>query len=267
MAWIEALDTAVFFEASGPSDGRPVLLLHELGGSHASWQSLIAHLPDCHCIAIDLPGAGRSEKRRGNGSIAELAAVTGEAMRRLRPGVKWTLVGSALGSFVALEIARGSPELVETMTVCAVVPAIDATTGTYLRERVERIGREGMAAVTESSLANSLTPGLPLPEEEVRRNYRYAFRCQDPDGYGLLSLALADFGGGEEYFAAIDVPILVMAGVHDFIWPPALVKSVADAIPGAEFHALDDGGHFAHLQCPQAFAARMRQFWRARSGG
>ena len=262
MAWIEALDTAVYYQTTGSPDGRPVLFLHELGGSHASWSSLTGLLDDHYCVAIDLPGAGRSEKRRGNGSLAELAAVTRALMMQLAPGRQWNLVGSALGSFVALDLARNHPELVDTVTVCAVVPTIDTTTGAYLRHRVERIGREGMAAVTEYSLANSLTRKLPLPTDAFRRDYEYAFRCQDPDGYGLLSLALADFEGGADYLASIDVPTLVMAGAHDFIWPPALVKSVANAIPGAAFHVLEDGGHFAHVQCPQSFAGRMKEFWK-----
>jgi len=263
MAWIEALDTAIYYQTAGSPDGRPVLFLHELGGSHASWSSLTGLLDDCHCVAIDFPGAGRSEKRHGNRALAELAAVTRALMMQLEPERRWNLVGSALGSFVALDLARNHPELIESLTVCAVVPTIDTTTGTYLRDRVERIGREGMAAVTEYSLANSLTRKLPLPDDAFRRDYEYSFRCQDPDGYGLLSLALADFEGGADYLAGIDVPALVMAGAHDFIWPPALVKLVADAIPGAAFHVLEEGGHFAHVQCPQAFAARMREFWRA----
>lgn len=263
MAWIEALGTAIYYETTGSPHGRPVLFLHELGGSHASWSSLTELLDDCHCVVIDLPGAGRSEKRRGNRSLGELADVTRALTMQLAPDRRWNLVGSALGSFVALALARGHPDLIETVTVCAVVPAIDATTGTYLRDRVERIRREGMAAVTEYSLANSLTRKLPLPDDAFRRDYEYAFRCQDPDGYGLLSLALADFEGGADYLAGIDVPTLVMGGAHDFIWPPALVKSVADAIPGAAFHILEEGGHFAHVQCPQAFAARMREFWQA----
>ena len=262
MAWIEALDTAVYYEMSGSPVGRPVLFLHELGGSQASWSSLTELLDDCHCVAIDFPGAGRSEKRRGNRSLGELTNVTRALMMQLVPDRRWNLVGSALGSFVALDLSRKHANLIETAMVCAVVPAIDTATGAYLRDRVERIGREGMAAVTEYSLANSLTRKLPLPTDAFRRDYEYAFRCQDPDGYGLLSLALADFEGGADYLAGIDVPTLVMAGAHDFIWPPALVKSVADAIPGAAFHVLEDGGHFAHVQCPQSFAARMREFWK-----
>lgn len=263
MAWVEALDTAIYYEATGSPRDRPVLFLHELGGSHESWSSLVGLLDSCHCVSVDLPGAGRSEKRQGNRSLVELAAVMRALMIQIAPGRRWNLVGSALGSFVALVLARDHPELIETVTVCAVVPTIDAPTGAYLRDRVKRIEQGGMAAVTQYSLANSLTRKLPLPTDAFRRDYEYAFRCQDPDGYGLLSLALADFEGGADYLAGIGVPALVMAGAHDFIWPPALVKSVAAAIPGAAFHVLEDGGHFAHVQCPQSFAVHMREFWQA----
>ena len=41
-------------------DGAPVVFVHGSGMSGPTWAPVLAHLPDRRCIAIDLPGFGRS---------------------------------------------------------------------------------------------------------------------------------------------------------------------------------------------------------------
>ena len=54
--------------------GIPVLLLHELGGSSASWREVIPlFAPDRRVIAVDFRCAGRSEKPIGSFELSDIA--------------------------------------------------------------------------------------------------------------------------------------------------------------------------------------------------
>jgi len=73
MPYIDTGRLSLFFEDAGRG-GVPVLLLHELGGSSESWRPVIPLLAaDRHVIAVDLRGAGRSEKPPGPFTMADVA--------------------------------------------------------------------------------------------------------------------------------------------------------------------------------------------------
>ena len=48
------------------------------------------------------------------------------------------------------------------------------------------------------------------------------------------------------------MPTLVLVGEHDAISPPAEMKTIAAAIPGAEFVEIPDAGHMTTMENPEA---------------
>jgi pimeloyl-ACP methyl ester carboxylesterase len=59
-------DVAIAIRETGSGD--PVGFVHGSGMSGATWAPLLAHLPDCHAIALDLPGSGAATPIRPLGS-------------------------------------------------------------------------------------------------------------------------------------------------------------------------------------------------------
>lgn len=261
MPWIDTGEVALYYVSSGNKDGEPVVLLHELGGSSASWAYLADELSDYAVFAVDLRGAGRSEKAPGPYAIDQLAEDIARFMQRALPGTRCHLIGSAIGAFVALALAGRHGELLRSLTLCEIVPAIDDRTRTYLEQRVAKISQDGMASVVAMSLGNSFPSGTPRPDEAFKIDYTHAFRCQDPAGYSALSLALAKFDLNEIALERIGIPTLVMSGALDFIWPPEQTSKTAQLIKGARFALLEQAGHFPHIQNPKLFAGRVREFW------
>ncbi|HVF80892.1 MAG TPA: alpha/beta fold hydrolase, partial [Flavisolibacter sp.] len=86
--------------------GKPLLLIHGIGGSWKSWMPLLEKLSaHCEVIAIDLPGHGKTPPLQGPTSISTLAdAVTAFLQRHNLTGVD--AVGSSMGGRVVLELAR-----------------------------------------------------------------------------------------------------------------------------------------------------------------
>jgi len=86
--------------------GKPLLLVHGLGGSGQSWETIIDGLAaEREVIAVDLPGFGRTPPLRGEVSIATLTdAVASFIDQQGLAGVD--TVGSSMGARMVLELAR-----------------------------------------------------------------------------------------------------------------------------------------------------------------
>lgn len=86
--------------------GRPLLLLHGIGGSWRSWQTILDGLArEREVIAVDLPGFGATPPLSGPVTIATLAdAVTDFLRQHNLLGID--AVGSSMGARLVLELAR-----------------------------------------------------------------------------------------------------------------------------------------------------------------
>jgi pimeloyl-ACP methyl ester carboxylesterase len=86
--------------------GRPLLLIHGLGGSWRSWSPILDDLArEREVIAVDLPGSGATPPLRGEVSIRALTdAVTTFVRDNDLVGVD--TVGSSMGARLVLELAR-----------------------------------------------------------------------------------------------------------------------------------------------------------------
>ena len=56
------------------------------------------------------------------------------------------------------------------------------------------------------------------------------------------------------------VPTLALAGGADLLAPPALMRLLAEHIPGAEFATLPDAGHAGFWERPDAWNALALEF-------
>ena len=98
--------------------GPPLLALHGLGGTKASFLPTLAALAESHrVIALDLPGFGESAKPIGAAYDARfmarsvVAAMDGLEIERAH------LVGNSMGGRVALEAGMRHPDRVERLVL------------------------------------------------------------------------------------------------------------------------------------------------------
>lgn len=87
-------------------NGKPLLLIHGLGGSWKSWMPVLDKLAaQREVIAIDLPGHGKTPRLHGLTTIATLAdAVTEFLHAKKLTGID--AVGSSMSARLVLELAR-----------------------------------------------------------------------------------------------------------------------------------------------------------------
>ena len=77
-------------------------------------------------------------------------------------------------------------------------------------------------------------------------------------GYVYCNLVLANTNL-ESRLGELKVPVQFIAGIHDPLRTPAILKDLAAKVPGARFKQIDSG-HFMHVQTPQLVAGEIRGF-------
>ena len=93
-------------ELTRRGNGRPLLMIHGLGGSRRSWDTIVEPLGrQRELLLLDLPGHGRSAAEADSGTFAGL--VRSVAAMIEAEGIKGVdMVGSSMGARMVLELAR-----------------------------------------------------------------------------------------------------------------------------------------------------------------
>jgi 2-hydroxymuconate-semialdehyde hydrolase len=240
--------------------GSPVILLHgaiECGG--AAWAPVVARLGDAHHLVIpDMPGLGESDpvqrldSESFNRWFEGLIALTCEAPP--------TVVAHSLGGWLALSFAVARPGLLDRLVVYA-APGI----GPY----------RFPIGLMLTSMLYSIRPSEGNAERFDRRAFADydGARRREPDWLlAFRDYSLAQFGRphvkramdqlikgctkriDDSALRGIDRPVGLIWGRHDRFVPLSLGEA-ASARLGWPLHIVEDAGHAAHIERPEAFVA------------
>lgn len=235
----------------GAPSAPPLLLGPSLGTSLALWNGVAPELSAGHrVVRWDLPGHGGSAADLiGPGAtVGDLAALVLDLADTL--GIdRFAYAGVSLGGAVGLHLAVHRPERLTSLAVLCSSAHFGGEAP--WRERAERVRREGLGWLVESADARWFTAGYSDPR--LVRDHREA----DPEAYAACCDALAAFDLRDR-LADIAVPTLVVAGREDPATPPAHLREIADAVPGATLVELPRASHLAPAQCPRAVLTALR---------
>ncbi len=262
MPWIEANGVTLHYRLDGPADAPPLVLIHELGGSLASWDRVMGRVGDRRVLRWDWRGAGLSEKIRGELSIDTLCADLAALMAGVGLDRPADVAGTALGGGVALAFAARAPERVRRLVVSS--PAIGGARAIedMLRARADQVEREGMRGQVDISLDRSYLPKYRT-DPAAFAEYRARWIANDPASYAGHNRMLAAMDERRN-LARIACPTLVLAGSDDGLLVPDAMREIAEAIPGAQFQELATG-HFLAVNTPDLWAAIAPPFFNRES--
>jgi pimeloyl-ACP methyl ester carboxylesterase len=255
---------------AGPPDGQPVVMLHGLGGTKASFLPTVAALADeFRVYTIDLPGFGDSVKplrARYDPAFfarAVLGFMDAAGIERAH------LIGNSMGGRVAFEVGFRRPERVGR--IVGLTPSL-----AWLRDRpwtplVKALRPElGLIQITPRPVIEQavrrFVPGgrdgwSAVGVDEFLRAYlqprgRAAF-------YAALRNIYLDEPEGDEGFwtrlRALQNESLFVWGQHDRLVPIAFARHVREALPGAQ-HVELECGHVPQLERPRETHAAVRRF-------
>lgn len=249
--------------AAGPSDGRPILLLHGFPEDATQWRGPMDALAAAGFCAVALDQRGYSPDVRP----AEVEAYAPEALigdvLAVADALGWDrfdLAGHDWGSAVAWMVAAAAPERLRTLTTVSTPHG--AAFAAALRSDPEQRRRSAYFELLRSERAErellegdglrAMYAGLP-PE----RIDHYLARFAEP---GALTAALNWYRAMRPPAARgpITVPTLyVWSTADDYIGETA-ARGVAEHVEGPyRFEALEGISHWITEQAPEQLAALM----------
>lgn len=252
MPHIEIPDARLWYEDTG-GNGVPVVFVHPAAASHETWEHQIPAFVAAgyRCVTYDLRGWGRSEQVPGAASTGEISTDLEALAQRLGLG-RFCLVAAAYGGMGALDYALRFQDRLRAFVLATSQGAI--------------VDPE-YVAVLERIVPPALR-AIPIELREVGPSYR----VESPAGVERW-LQIVHEARGEtaprqrrfltltlELLESLRVPTLVLAAGADLLSPPALMRLMADRIPGAEFATVADAGHSAHWERPAEWNRLVLEF-------
>ena len=242
---------------AGGNPAKRVLLLHPVGIDLTFLGGLSAALAKgFRVMRMDLRGHGASPMLPAASTLDEFAADVHETLAYTN-FAPCTVIGFSFGGMVAQALAINHPADLTALVPCA----CPCTQTPEARPRVAARGTDalagGMAAVLEATL---------------ERWFNAPFQAAGGDAGARKHLSESDPRGWAQGWAAISqidtlprLPALrlrthCIAGELDKSSPPAAVKMIADAIPGATFKVLPGAPHMLFIEQPDQVAAEILAF-------
>lgn len=248
--------------------GDPVLLIHGFGGSVVDWQALLPHLHGYDVYAVDLLGAGLSEK-----SLLSDMSHPAQAERLIMLLDKLGLdsahvVGHDMGGNIAVHLAQSHPERLKSLTLMSASLQYVSSAGLPaaaldfpVTQRWARVlVRWVLPASVEINLQSAMEQDTLITPELIA-DYGRAYRTPNWD---LAILALARDNPQSALTQPLQdlrLPTLILWGEADGWISPATAEQLARDMPHAERLMLPDVGHLPALEAPEAVANGLIEFW------
>lgn len=241
-------------------EGKPLLLIHGLGGSWRSWSPILDELAaEREVIAVDLPGFGGTPPPSGEVSISTLSdAVTEFVAEQGLTGVD--AVGSSMGARLVLELARRGG-------VLGGVVSLDpggfwsgwerhAFYGSlYASIRLVRLLQPVLPSIVKSPVGRTLLLAQfsarpwELPPEVVLEELR-SFAASPAFDELLHQLAYGETQRGAPP-NSVEQPLVIGWGRQDRVCFPRQAERALELFPDARLHWFDRCGHFPQWDAPR----------------
>lgn len=263
----------IAYMEEGPASAPAIIFIHGLGSYAPAWKKQLAELSKSYrCIAIDLPGYGKSAKGEFDGGMAYNARIVLAFADKL--GLReFTLAGHSMGGQIAITAALLAPERINKLVLAA--PAgfetFDAGEKAWFRDVVTARGTKLTPAKAIVQNYHSNFYNFPDEADFMIRD-RLAMRTAvDFDWYCYIIPKGVQGMVNETVYhrlPELKMPVLVIFGANDQLIPnrflnggtTASVAEAAKRIPNHTLILLPKVGHFVQFEGAAAFNAAITDF-------
>lgn len=266
-------ETIAYAEEGGGE--KTLVFVHGLSSSLDAWKKNIQELRNNYrCIAVDLPGYGKSSRSKNNYSLKEYSKILQEFIQK--KGLKNViLVGHSMGGQIAMHTVLEYPKHFEKLVLIA--PA----------------GIETFTGQEAGIMKTSYTPAMVVntTNEQILANYKLNF-FQFPEDAGDMVEArikmkeAVDFPDYAEVVVnnihamldepviervkEIEIPVLMIFGKNDMLIPNKylhpmesvenLVELSEEKFNDLEVTIIDEAGHFVNFEKAEEVNSEIRDF-------
>jgi pimeloyl-ACP methyl ester carboxylesterase len=252
MPFAEVNAARIYYEQHGR--GPDLVFLHGAGGNHLSWWQQVPAFADRYrCTVYDARGWGLSTGDLGVGRWAfgtDLIALIDHL------GIERAHVGAhSMGGRAAAGLVRLAPQRVRSLV-------LSGTNAGAANDRIREIQDElretrGGNGLREHALSDEFEAEHP----HLASLYRQINALNPGRPRGMLGRPPPTYQGSmHEPLSASGAPVLFIAGEHDRITSPALIREAHALVAGSEFHEILGAGHNAYFERPREWNRVVRDF-------
>lgn len=257
--WLDVGGVSTRYAEAGPLDAPAVLMLHGTGGH---WETFASNLGPMskhfRCVAIDMVGNGFSAKPDFDYEIpvyVDHAFATLDVLGIARA----SMIGTSLGSWVAVRAALTHPDRVEKLVLMSPAGLV-ATESNMRRIRAERTAAvDNPAWATIKGLFDHLIadeknriPDIIAVRQaiyrlpETRRAIDHVLILQEPEARDRNLIT-------EKEWTTIAAPTLVVASGQDYSEYESTARRILSLIPDSRVLEMPNVRHWPHFEDPDLF--------------
>jgi pimeloyl-ACP methyl ester carboxylesterase len=247
-------------EVMGPEEARPMVFVHPNPMDSSCWLFQMAHFSTWYrCIAVDLPGYGRSPAATPGLTMDDVAGAVWDAVERTTSVPGAVLVGCSVGSNVVQRMYHLRPG--DTDSVVLVGGNWKAVKD-FVPRRVAAYREHGIGYRHEHALAGLSTDfaGTPMAEW-LATLFTERNGTADLDSIITMFEALG-VPDPDWLHAELNAPALIVSGSLDR--NHAAAGALRDRLPDAELVTIEGAGHACHVEQPWVFDREVIRFLRER---
>jgi pimeloyl-ACP methyl ester carboxylesterase len=264
---------------TGPKDGRPLVLIHGLGASKASWLPIVPQLAREHrVLAVDLPGFGSSSKPRGRYDARWFA----DQMFGFLDAAGYDsafLAGNSMGGRIAQEMAMMRPERVDAIACLCPATAFSHRPALWLAKLVRPELGSAVAMMPRKQVKDTIRSLFARPSRIDDSWYEAAVddflatwkspRARMAFFASLRHIYLEEPHGERGFWARLSLmgtPAFYIYGRRDTLITHHFGSNVTRFLPSARVEVWDDCGHVPQLEHSERTAQKLTTFFRDPAG-
>ena len=250
MPYLEINDFNMYYEVRG--SGPALTFAHGASGNRLMWWQLIPEFEqDYTCISFDHRGWGSSIDDPNNIKTSQFASDL-KALLSFLEIDKTAIICQSMGGITGLNFSLTFPEMVSALVLADTTGGVGEPVVVDMLQSVSPPDHPTRRALTDSFIANQ--PALTLLYEEIGLLNPKRERS-------VVSSIFRDTSGpGKDTLKDFDIPIMLLVGESDLIFPPTVIEEVSKLFKDATYHVIPESAHASHFEQPDIFNDHLKTF-------
>lgn len=252
-----------------------LIFIHGLSSYIPAWLKLIPLLQNkFRCIAIDLPGYGKSSAGVHEGTVAFYTRTVSLFIRKLKLD-NVTLVGHSMGGQISIAAALQFPSLISRLILLA--PAGFETFSEEEKSLIKKYNNAQLYySASDDDIAASFRSNFYKINDDVKPMIDDRIKMKGWKNFGdYCNVVVNSLNGLLDYpvyerLRKVKQPALIFFGKND-IWIPnknlhknttteSIARDGASQIPNSKLIMIDECGHFIPYEHPDLLAREIKSF-------
>ena len=257
------------------SGEKTLVFIHGLSSNLKSWYKNVSALKaDYRCIALDLPGYGKSTKNSTTYSLKDNAGFLNSFIE-IKTLTNVVLLGHSMGGQVAVITVLDAPENFINLVIVA-----SAGIETFSEKEAMVMKASYTTAIVEESTPEQIRNNFEMNfyqfPEDAEFMVRERIAMRDTDDMNIYSEVVVNNIHAMldepiiDRLSSIEIPVLMIYGKNDLLIPNkyfhpsqdirSLVKDAKERISTLKVRLIDEAGHFVNFEKPDEVNEEIKQF-------